>query len=96
MAPRIAMFYAEQPLAVLRDFETERDRDMALRGIQRALDRASDDDPLALAAFRLRQARRIRNVIGTGEAARRIVAWRDAGLPAPRLDPAPQPPRRAT
>jgi hypothetical protein len=34
MAPRTAIFYAENPLAVVRDFSTERDQEAALWAIE--------------------------------------------------------------
>jgi hypothetical protein len=40
MAPRTAIFYAEHPLALLRDFGTEGEQAAALRNVERALPRA--------------------------------------------------------
>jgi len=69
MAPRTAIFYAEHPLALLRDFATERHQAEALRSVERALVRARKDDPLAFEAYRLRQVARQRRSVGVGEGA---------------------------
>jgi hypothetical protein len=78
MAPRTAIFYAEHPLALLRDFETELDQSAALRNVERGLARARGNDPLAFRAYRVRQAARARRHVGVGEGAARFLAWRRA------------------
>jgi hypothetical protein len=90
MTPRTAIFYAEHPLALLRDFETELDQSTALKNVERGLSRARETDPLAVRAFEVRQAARARRCVGVGEGAARVLAWRRASGVMPEL---PEPPR---
>jgi hypothetical protein len=89
MPSRTAIFHVENPLALVRDFENEDDRAAALAAIERTLSTVSEVDPLAYQAWRGRQKRRARAVVGAGEAARRVVAWRRSGGRVPSLPQAP-------
>jgi hypothetical protein len=89
MPPRTAIFYAEHPFAILRDFPDERDRAEVVAAVEHALATVADDDPLAHTAWRRRQEARIRGVVGAGEAARRILAWQRLGTPTPAMPDAP-------
>jgi hypothetical protein len=89
MAPRTAIFYAENPLALLRDFRTERDQVAALRNVERVLARARENDPLAFQAYRLRQATRARRHVGVSEGTARVLAWRRASGVMPELPETP-------
>jgi hypothetical protein len=90
MAPRTAIFYAENPLALLRDFRTGGEQLAALRNVERGLARARENDPLAFRAYRVRQAARARRHVGVGEGAARFLAWRRTSGVMPEL---PEPPR---
>jgi hypothetical protein len=89
MTARTAIFYAEHPLALLRDFETEHDQAAALKRVEQALARAPEVDPLAFAAFRLRQDARRRTAVGVGQGAARLLAWRRSGAAIPDLPERP-------
>jgi hypothetical protein len=47
MPPRTAIFYAENPMAILRDFPDDCDQAKALAAMDRALSVAAENDPLA-------------------------------------------------
>jgi hypothetical protein len=55
MPPRTAIFYSENPLAIVRDFPSDAGRAQALNAIERALSRIAADDQGA-AAFVLDNA----------------------------------------
>jgi hypothetical protein len=89
MPPRTAIFYAENPMAILRDFPDDCDQAKALAAMDRALSVAATNDPLAYEAWRRRQARRANRIVGAGEAAARVLAWRRSRTAITELPDAP-------
>ena len=89
MPSRTAIFDAEHPLAIVRDFPDGRDQAKVLAAVDRALAQVADDDPPAHEAWRRRQGARARGVVGADEATKRILTWKRSGAPMPALPDAP-------
>jgi hypothetical protein len=84
---KLAIFYSEHPRALMRDYPSPTDQARALRRMDRLFAAATREQPLEWQAYLARCRKRA--VIGTEEAARRIVAFKQLGVRIPVPPPTP-------